>query len=60
MSMGTKEILNELYQKRCDDLRKELFECLTKLGISTHNPDGSWKSIQTLLNEIAEVWNKEK
>ena len=58
--MGTNETLNELYQKRFDDLRKELFECLIKLGISMHSPDGSWKSIQTLLNEIAEVWNKEK
>lgn len=54
-----KETLKELYQEGFDDSVKGLSEFLTKVGIATHNPDGSWKDTQILLNEISEVLNKE-
>ena len=54
------DYLKELYREGFDDSCKGLSEFLTKIGISTHNPNGSWKGTQTLLNEIAEVLNKKK
>ena len=56
--MDLKEISKALYQERFDDSGKGLSEFLSKVGITTHNPDGSWKDMKILLNEIANVWNK--
>lgn len=55
--MDLKEIINELLL--CggfDGSDKRLTAFLTNIGITTHNPDGSWKNTEVLLAEIAEVW----
>ena len=57
VDQSLKEINDALLQGGFDDSDKRLTAFLTKFGITTHNPDGSWKDMQQLLTEIAEVWN---
>ena len=57
VDQSLKEIADALLQGGFDDSDKRLTAFLTQFGITTHNPDGSWKSVQQLLTEIAEVWN---
>ena len=57
VDQSLKEISDALLQGGFDDSDKRLTAFLTKFGIATHNPDGSWKNTHQLLTEIAEVWN---
>ena len=60
MSMNAEESLKEvskaLFQCGLDGSDKRLQVFLTKFGITTHNPDGSWRSTGEVLAEIAEVY----
>lgn len=53
--MGMKEVLKELSKGGFDDSDKRLTAFLPEVGITTHNPDGSWKGAEALLKDIAEV-----
>ena len=56
VDQSLKEISKALYQCGLDGSDKRLQAFLTKFGITTHNPDGSWRSTGEVLDEIAEVY----
>ena len=58
VDQSLKEVSQVLYQGGFDESDKRLTAFLNKFGITTHNPDGSWKCTEDLLKEIVEVWNK--
>lgn len=57
VDQSLKEISDALLQGGFDDSDKRLTAFLTKFGIATHNPDGSWRSTGELLEEIARIYN---